>query len=97
MVPLNDTPSGSQPQGGGHAKRPTAMATKEVRTTRGQANNTNTIAREVNMHHLALGSPTHATFFRAIEKGWSTGFPNLTLENAKLHYPWTPKTHQTEH
>jgi hypothetical protein len=61
------------------------MATKEAGTTRGQANNTNTIAREVNMHHLALGSPTHTTFFRAIEKGWLTGFPNLTLENAKLH------------
>ena len=37
------------------------------------------------MHHLAFGSPTQATFLKAIEKGWLTGFPNLILENAKQH------------
>ena len=58
------------------------MVTKEVgRTT----TNTKNIANQVNMHHLALGSPTHATFLHAIEKGWLTGFPNLTVKTAKEH------------
>ena len=78
MVPLHDT---AQPQGGG-IHGPKAMVTKEVGST---PTGTKNIANQVNMHHLALGSPTHATFLNAIEKGWLTGFPNLSVKTAKEH------------
>ena len=60
------------------------MVTKEVGKSTSNTNTKN-IANQVNMHHLALGSPIHATFLQAIEKGWLAGFPNLSVKTAKEH------------
>ena len=68
-------------KGGGNPD-PKAMVTKEVGKS---TTNTRNIADQVNMHHLALGSPAHATLQKAIEKGWLAGFPNLSLKTAKEH------------
>ena len=57
------------------------MVTKEVRST---ATSTKIIADQVNMHHLALGSLTHATFLQAIEKDWLSGFPNLSVQQQNI-------------
>ena len=91
MVPLDDPPNTVPPQGGGTIK-PRAMTTTEVNNTSGKAFSTKTIADQVNMHHLTLGSPTQATFIQAVEKGWLTEFPNLTVENAKLFFTKKAKT-----
>ena len=65
-------------------KGPRGLKKEEVNKTGGAySGKTKTIAEQVNMHHLALGSPTQATFLRAVEKGWLTGFPSLTVENTK--------------
>ena len=82
MVPLDDPPDAAPPQGG-DLHKPKAMSTKEAGSTKRNTPNTKNVANQVNMHHLALGSPTKATFLQAIEKGWLTGFPSLTVENAK--------------
>ena len=79
MVSLDDQPDAIPPQGG-DIQAHKAMGTKEAGSNKG---NTKNIAETINMHHLALGSPTKATFLQAIEKGWLTGFPSLTVENAK--------------
>ena len=74
------------------------MITKEVGSKGGAANSTKNIAKQVNMHHLALGSPTHATFLQAIEKGWLTGFSNLSVQTTKQHCTKKAQTilgHQT--
>ena len=64
IVPLNDPPNTVPPQGR-DIHRPKAMSTKEAGSNKGKSpntNNTNNIAEQINMHHLAIGSPTKATF-----------------------------------
>ena len=51
-------------------KQDTVTVTNEVGSTH---NGTKNIANQVNIHHLALGSPTHATFLQAILFRWRVG------------------------
>ena len=90
MVPLDD-PLDTAPPQGGDIHTPKAMSTQEVGSNKGKSNNTKNIAETINMHHLALGSPTKATFLQAIEKGWLTGLPSLSVENSKNSTPRKPK------
>ena len=67
MVPLDNhvTLILSHLKGGGPPET-RALKTKEMDNNRGKAYNTKNIANQVNMHHLALGSPTQATLIQAI-------------------------------